>query len=50
MTTWQDRVRRVEEAVAAWRPLLLDPQTPEPASSLAKDDETFPPMPCSQLA
>jgi hypothetical protein len=36
--------------VAAWRPLLLDPQTPEPGSSLAKDDKTFPPMPCSQLA
>lgn len=49
-TTWEDRVRRVEEAVAAWRPRLLDPQTPEPGSSLAKDDETFPPMPCSQLA
>jgi len=50
VTTWEDRVRRVEGAVAAWRPLLLDPQTPEPGSSLAKDDETFPPMPCSQLA
>ncbi len=50
VTTWQDRIGRVEEAVAAWRPLLLDPQTPEAGSSLAKDDETFPPMPCSQLA
>ena len=40
----------MEEAVAAWRPLLLDPQAPEPGSSLAKDDEAFPPMPCSQLA
>lgn len=48
--TWEDRMRRVEEAVVAWRPLLLDPPTPEPGSSLAKDDETFPPMPCSQLA
>lgn len=43
-------MRRMEDAVAAWRPLLLDPPTPEPGSSLAKDDETFPPMPCSQLA
>lgn len=36
--------------MAAWRPLLLHPQTPEPGSSLEKDDETFPSMPCSQLA
>jgi len=50
VNTWPERLARVEDAVAAWRPRLLDPQEPEPGSSLAKDDETFPPMPCSMLA
>jgi hypothetical protein len=50
VTTWGDRLTRVEDAISAWRPRLINPLTPEFGSSLAKDDETFPTMPCSQLA
>lgn len=43
-------MQRVQDAVDAWATRLPTPDLPAEGSSLGRDDETFPPMPCSQLA